>query len=398
MSRGLYVVLATMMLDAIGIGIVMPILPGLLRALGREGDVANEYGLLVTLYALMQFLFAPLLGLLSDRFGRRPILLISLAGAAVDYLVMATTPYLWVIYAGRAIAGVTGANMAVANAYIADITDETNRAQRFGLLSAAFGVGFIIGPALGGWLGADSLRAPFVAAALLNGVNFLVGLFLLPEPARVRSTVVAWRDANPFRAMHSALRGPVLGPLLVVFGLMAMVGTVGHVMWVISNQDRFGWDLQTIGLSLTAFGALHAIAQAFVAGPAVKRLGERGAFVMSCIFDGLAYIVIGVTGQGWVVLAMIPLLCLGGIGQPAVQALLSNSVSEDRQGELQGLIAALTSIAVIVSPLVFTTIYAWTTPALPGAVWLIGAALYVPCVALLLRTKAQAPISSPAST
>jgi MFS transporter, DHA1 family, tetracycline resistance protein len=390
MSRGLYVVLATMMLDAIGIGIVMPILPGLLRELGR-GDVAGEYGLLITLYALMQFVFAPLLGLLSDRFGRRPVLLISLAGAAVDYLVMAATPYLWVLYAGRVVAGITGANMAVASAYIADVTDETNRAQRFGLLSAAFGVGFVIGPALGGWLGADSLRTPFLLAALLNGVNFFVGLFLLPEPARARSTRIAWRDANPFRALNSALRGPVLGPLLLVFGLMVTIGTVGQVMWVISNQDRFGWDLATVGLSLTAFGALHAVAQAFVSGPAVKRFGERSTFVLACVADGLAYAVIAFTGQGWVVMAMIPLLCIGGIGQPAMQALLSNSVGEDRQGELQGLVTALQSIAVIISPLAFTTIYAWTTPGFPGAVWLIGALLYLPCVALLLRTRAAVP-------
>ncbi len=391
MNRGFAVICFTVALDAVGVGLVLPILPGLLRSLGHGGDLELHYGLLLSAYALMQFLCSPILGALSDRFGRRVVLLVSLAGGAVDYMIMAATPFLWLLYATRIVAGITGANMAVASAYIADITTPEDRGKRFGQMSAAFGIGFIAGPVLGGWMGMLHLRAPFVLASALCAANFVMGYFFLPESSplalRHEKPAWSWRATNPFLALHGAFSLPRLRPFLIIYGVLAIIGQVGASIWVIYGQDRYHWSTAVVGVSLAMFGLFHAGAQAFLPGPLIKRLGERWAAMVAMLVDGAAYVWVGLATKGWMVLASTPVFCVGGIAVPALQALMTQEVDEDDQGQLQGNIAALTSLAGVVAPVGFTALYVATKSTLPGAVWLAGASLYVICIGMLIAGR-----------
>jgi DHA1 family tetracycline resistance protein-like MFS transporter len=251
LNKALVVILAAVTLDAVGIGLIFPILPALLRDVGHISEVATLLGVMLALYSACQFLFSPILGVLSDRFGRRPVLLLSLAGAAIDYLVMAFAPHLWMLVVGRAIAGITSANMAVATAYITDISTEEERARRFGLFHAMFGIGFIIGPVLGGLLGDFWVRAPFIAAALLNAVNFSLALFVLPEsrPGQ-KGAKFTWDTLNPFKPLRWALTFRALIPMMAIFVIMNFVGTMYGTIWAMFGEDSFQWSGMMIGLSL----------------------------------------------------------------------------------------------------------------------------------------------------
>ncbi|TWB18691.1 DHA1 family tetracycline resistance protein-like MFS transporter [Nitrospirillum amazonense] len=397
MNKALYVVFLAMALDAVGIGIIMPILPGLLREVTGTDDVAPLYGLLLATFALMQFFCAPVLGALSDRYGRRPVLLLSLVGGALDYLALAWSPNIWVVAGGRILAGITSANMAVITAYITDTTEEAGRAKQFGRMSAAFGVGFIAGPALGGLLGMVSLRAPFLLAAGLNGLNFLLALLVLPEsrPAAAERTPIKLGALNAFGSLRWAASVPVLARLLVVYVLAEGAGQLAASLWVLNGQDRFAWDASVVGWSLAGFGFLHAIAQTFVTEPVTRRLGERGAFILAAAADGVAYAVMAFATHGLAVFLIMPLLSLGGIVGPALQALMSFRVGQDRQGELQGTLAALGSLVGIGGPLLFTAVYGATRAIMPGAVWLLGVAAYAIAVPLLPSRRALAPTGAP---
>ena len=362
-NRPLIVILSTVALDAVGIGLIMPVLPGLLRDLVHSNDVTAHYGILLALYALMQFACAPVLGALSDRFGRRPVLLVSLAGAAVDYAIMATAPFLWVLYIGRIVAGITGATGAVAGAYIADITDGDERARHFGFMSACFGFGMVAGPVLGGLMGGFSPHAPFFAAAALNGLNFLTGCFLLPESHKGERRPLRREALNPLASFRWARGMTVVAALMAVFFIMQLVGQVPAALWVIFGEDRFHWDATTIGISLAAFGILHSLAQAMITG----------------------YILLAFATRGWMAFPIMVLLASGGIGMPALQAMLSRQVDEERQGQLQGSLAALTSLTSIVGPLLFTAIYAASITTWNGWAWIAGAALYLLCLPALRR-------------
>ncbi len=348
MNKPLLVILAAVTLDAIGIGLIFPILPALLRDVGHTTEVATTLGLMLALYSAMQFLFSPVLGVLSDRFGRRPVLLISLAGAAIDYVVMAFAPELWMLVIGRAIAGITSANMAVATAYITDISSQDERAKRFGYFHAMFGIGFIIGPVLGGILGDYWVRAPFLAAALLNAVNFSLALFVLPESRPgVRDAKFEWKTLNPFIPLKWALTFKALIPMMAIFVIMNFVGTMYGTVWALFSEDSFRWSGMMIGLSLGAFGFFHAGAQAFLTGPAVARLGERWALVVGMACELTALVCLGFATQGWVLFALAPLFALGGIGMPALQSLTTTQVGPDKQGQLQGVLASLVSLAAV---------------------------------------------------
>jgi DHA1 family tetracycline resistance protein-like MFS transporter len=395
MSRSRLLILFIVVLDAIGIGVVFPTLPGLLRLLNHGGgDLARQYGYLLAAYAFTMLFASPILGILSDRFGRRPVLLFSLLGTAFDDLVMALTPSLWLLYVGRTMAGLTGANMTVATAYLADVTSEEERADVFGKMNACFGLGFIAGPVLGGLAGMYSLRAPFYAAAALNVLGAVLCMFALPEsiPHREKRPVTL-QQLNPFGALRSVLRLHGVGRMLYVFCTMEMAGAVPSVLWVIYGTTRFHWTPFTVGLSFAAFGALHAACQAFLPARAKARFGERGSVLLGMASDAFGYAVYSLVRTTGAAFATLPLLCLGGIALPSVQSMLSRSTDESRQGELQGVLTSFNSLIAIVGPIVASNLYDLArnhVPGYPGAIWLVPVLLYVPCFALMLRPVKRA--------
>ena len=396
MKKALVVILAAVTLDAIGIGLIFPILPALLRDVTHSGEVAILSGLMLALYSAMQFLFSPILGVLSDRFGRRPVLLVSLAGAAVDYLIMAFAPQLWMLVVGRAIAGLTSANMAVATAYITDISAEEDRARRFGLFHAMFGVGFIVGPVLGGVLGDVWVRAPFIAAAVLNALNFALALFFLPEslPGQ-RAAAFDLGVLNPFAPLKWAFSFAALIPMMAIFVIMNFVGTMYGTVWALFGEDRFQWSGLMIGLSLGAFGVFHAGAQAFLTGPAASRFGEKWALIIGMGCELSALVIVGFASQGWILFALAPLFALGGIGMPALQSLTTTQVGGDKQGQLQGVLASLVSLAAVFGPLFFSFAYYGVRGSWPGLVWIIGATIYLLALPLMLGIRARAGATVP---
>jgi DHA1 family tetracycline resistance protein-like MFS transporter len=390
MNKALVVILLTVMLDAIGIGLIFPILPALLREVGHTSDIATILGVMLALYSACQFLFSPILGVLSDRFGRRPILLISLAGAAIDYVVMAFAPELWLLVLGRAIAGITSANMAVATAYITDISTEEERAKRFGLFHAMFGIGFIIGPVVGGILGDIWVRSPFLLAALLNAVNFSMALFVLPESRKGRRDASFTLDTlNPFKPLAWAFAFKALLPLMAIYLIMNLVGTVYGSTWAIFSEDVYGFNGMLIGLSLGAFGLFHALAQAFVTGPAVAKLGERWALIVGMGFEVGAMLTLAFATHGAALFIMAPIFALGGIGMPALQSLTTRQVSSELQGQLQGVLASVVSLAAVFGPLLFSNIYHAIRPTWPGGIWLIALVVYLAALPLMLTLKAK---------
>jgi DHA1 family tetracycline resistance protein-like MFS transporter len=354
-------------------------------------EVAAIYGVILAVYALMQFLFAPVLGMLSDRYGRRPVLLVSLAGAAVDYAVMAIAPSLWLVVVGRAIAGITAANLAVATAYLADITPEEERAGRFGYLHAGFGIGFILGPIIGGILGDDWVRAPFIAAAVLNGINFALALFLLPESHRGERPPLSLRGLNPLGPLRWAFAFAALLPLMAIYFMLNLIGQLYGTVWVLYGEDQFQWTATMVGISLAAFGFFHAGAQALLTGPVTKRIGERAALLLGMISETVALTILAFVTETWMVFALLPLFALGGIGVPALQSLLSNEVGPDKQGQLQGVLASLLSLTSVFGPLIFSWVYFYAHTDWPGFIWLIGAGLYCFTAPLLLAVRRRSP-------
>jgi MFS transporter, DHA1 family, tetracycline resistance protein len=399
---GIGVVLAIVALDFAGIGLTLPIIPRLLSEVAHTGNLGWRFGAFLSLYALMQFIFSPILGIWSDRVGRRPVLLCSLAGAAVDYIFMAAAPSLGLLFVGRAIAGITGASQAVASAYIADVTSEGDRARRFGQLNAVQGMGFIAGPLIGGLLGTVWIRAPFIAAAGLNGITFLVTLLVLREPPRHAAAAGDEPHGepygepngepyvNPFRTFQWAWSVPALLPLLGMFLVFTLVGQVGGTIWIIYGSDRYGWTPFWIGVSIACFGLLHAIAQAYLAGPMTERRGERFALTVGVVADSTASVLIAVASKGWMAFALMPLFGLGAVGLPALQSLLSGKVDAQKQGRLQGVLASITSLASIVGPLAISSVYFAYRAKFPGLVWIAGAALYLLTIPILLRLPAKA--------
>jgi DHA1 family tetracycline resistance protein-like MFS transporter len=358
-------VLVTVLLDTLGLGLIIPVAPRLVASLvGNDLVAASHYfGLLVSLYAAMQFIFAPVIGGLSDRFGRRPVILCSLFGAAASYVLSGFAPNLSWLFLGRVISGITGASFSAANAYVADVTPPEKRAQSFGLVGAVFGLGFILGPALGGTLGDYGLRLPYFVAAGLNGLNLLYGFFVLPES-------LAPADRRPF----SFARANALGSLRTLGRHRIVLGLTGTVMcsfmaqwilqsvWALHTQERFGWSLRQVGLSLMVVGVAMALVQGVLVRAVVPRLGEKRALLFGLAMGVLAQAGFGLADRGWVLLAVIPLLSLGGLAGPAVQAIISREVESNEQGEIQGALSSLNGIAAIAGPLIGTTLLARFSP------------------------------------
>jgi DHA1 family tetracycline resistance protein-like MFS transporter len=395
MNRPLVVIYAAVVLDAVGIGLIFPILPRLLEDVTHVQNIALCIGIMTALYAIMQFLFAPMLGALSDNLGRRPVLLISLAGAAMNYVVMAFAPQLWMLILGRAIAGLTSANVSVATAYITDISPEETRARRFGLLNAMFGIGFIIGPVLGGLLGDYWLRLPFIAAAVLNGCNFVLASLILPEsrqPSREKLNLDALNPLRPLRWIFS-IKG--LLPITLVFFILSASGEAYGTCWALWGFDAFHWNGRWIGLSLGTFGVCQTLAQAFLPGPATKVLGDRGAILVGIACACVALVAMAFASQGWIIFAIMPIFALAGIGTPALQTLGTRLVDSANQGQLQGVLASAVSLASIAAPLAFSTIYFVFRHDWPGAIWLSVIAVYAIAVPFILestRSAARAPV------
>jgi MFS transporter, DHA1 family, tetracycline resistance protein len=397
MNRPLLVIFAAVGLDAVGIGLIFPILPRLLEEVTHAQHIAPYIGVMTALYAAMQFVFAPVLGALSDNLGRRPVLLVSLAGAAINYVVMAFAPQLWMLLLGRAIAGLTSANISVATAYITDISPEDERARRFGLFNAMFGVGFIIGPVLGGLLGDYWLRLPFIAAAVLNACNLLLALFILPEshtPARQKIDLAA---LNPLRPLRWVLSMKGLLPIVLVYFILSGTGEAYGTCWALWGFDAFRWNGLWIGLSLGTFGVCQTLVQALLPGPATKLLGERWAVVAGIACACIALVVMAFASQGWIVFAIMPIFALGGIGTPAFQALATRQVDPARQGQLQGVLASAVSLASIVAPLAFSTFYFVVQKEWPGAIWLSVVVISAIAVPLVFLSTLTASPTQPAS-
>lgn len=377
-------IFVTVVLDSMGIGIIIPVMPDLLQELSglSVGEAAIWGGYLSFTYAAMQFLFSPAIGNLSDRFGRRPVLLISLATLGVDYIVMALAPNLWVLFVGRIIAGIAGATYATATAFLADVTPKEKRAAAFGLVGAGFGVGFILGPALGGLMGELGTRAPFYAAAAVAFANFLYGWLVLPEslpPEKRRA--FEWKRANPLGAVQQISRFPMVAWLLVAAVLYNLAHMVYPAIWSFYTKEAFNWSNAQIGLSLAAVGVFFAIVQGGLIGWILKKLGE----VRTAVF-GFVMNVAGMTGLAfaqtdWQVYVLMPITALGAIVTPALTGLMANRVPDDQQGELQGLIASLQAIVAIVSPLFLTQLFGLFTKGdapiyFPGAPF-VAAALFM---------------------
>lgn len=387
-------ILATVFLDAMGIGLIFPVMPALLTEVTGSalGDAALWGGALATGFAVMQFLCGPLVGNLSDRFGRRPVLLISLAVMALDYVVMALAHSVWLLLVGRLIAGAAAATHATANAFVADISAPDDRARRFGLIGAAFGAGFVAGPVLGGLAAGIDPRAPFWAAAALASANLAFGAAVLPESLTTRRAFDL-RQANPLASLAALRRLPGLRLLLTVMFLYAVTFTVWPAIWSFYGTAAFGWDARWIGLSLAIFGLAMAGAQAFLVQPTITRLGERRTAILGMGFEVASYSFYGLVTVGFWALALTPLTALGGLTGPALNAMMSRQTPEDRQGELQGVNASLTALATIVAPLIFTAIFDhFTGPAAPlfwpGAPMMVSAVLMVVAMAVFVaRTR-----------
>ncbi|HEX4822960.1 MAG TPA: TCR/Tet family MFS transporter [Candidatus Polarisedimenticolaceae bacterium] len=377
----------TLLLDTIGFGLIVPVMPRLLETLtGKPASVAVlDAGWLTFVYASMQFLCAPILGGLSDRFGRRPVLLAAIGALGVDYVVMGFAPTLPWLFLGRSIAGMAGASFTPAYAYVADISAPEKRAQNFGIVSAMFGVGFITGPALGGLLGGLGPRAPFFAAAALSSINFLYGLFVLPEslPAERRRRF-DWKRANALGTMRQLRKHPAVWGLLVALFLWMLANQVMPSTWSFYTKYRFGWAEGTIGASLALAGLVMASAQALVPRLVVPVLGERGAALTGIVVGGLGYAAYGLATSGWMMFAILPTWFFGAIVMPTTNALMSHRVPPDAQGELQGAVASLFSVSSILGPPLMTQLFGrFTAPGssvhVPGAAFFAAWALTIGC-------------------
>ena len=389
----------TLVLDILGIGLIIPITPRLVEEFQRTGvaDAAQTYGMLVAIYSLMQFVGAPILGSLSDRFGRRPVILLSLLGSGLDYFLLAYAPNLTWFFVGRIIAGLTGANFAAATAYIADVSPPEKRAANFGLIGAAFGLGFILGPALGGVLGDVGLRVPFIVAGALTLLNALYGWFVLPESlAKENRRAFSWGRSNPVGALLHLRKHSMVFGLAGTYFLIYVAHQVLPSTWVLYTSYRYGWTVGQTGLSLAVVGLMAAIVQGGLTRIVVGRIGERKAAIFGLAIGALAYAGYGLATEGWMIYAVLVFGSLGGITGPAVQGLISRNVGADEQGGVQGSLASLSGISGILGPPIATGLFShFVRPAapveVPGAAFFFSATLMVMALLLAVRSFQRHP-------
>ncbi|MBR9765734.1 MAG: TCR/Tet family MFS transporter [Rhodobacteraceae bacterium] len=385
------VILLTVVIEAMGVGVIFPVMPDLLKEIlgATLSEAALWGGVLITAFAATQFLCGPLIGNLSDAYGRRRVVLVALAVMGVDYVIMALAQNIWLLLAGRLVAGATAAVVATASAYMADISKGSDKARNFGLVQACFGMGFVLGPALGGLVAGFGVRAPFWAAAVLCLINFLMALTVLPESLRPEARRrFDWRRANPLGALRAASRLPGLKPLLTAY-LLYLIGLhVYGVIWAYFTQAQFGWNVTLVGLSLTIYGVALAVVQAVLFGPIYRRFGPRTTVLAGLWINTGFFAALTVIKSGTLTLIMTPFTALGEISQPAMSAIASDAAPEDAQGELQGVLSSLQAVAMIVTPLLMTSIFRVFTAEdaplyLPGAPFGASALLMLPAMVLV---------------
>jgi DHA1 family tetracycline resistance protein-like MFS transporter len=397
-------IMITVTIDAMGIGLILPVMPDLIAEVRGVSvtDAALWGGVLAAAYAIMQFCFSPVIGSLSDRFGRRPILLVSMAVLALDYVVMALAGSIWLLLAGRLVAGVAAATHATALAFMADITEPGKRAQNFGLISAGFGMGFILGPLLGGLLGDLDPRAPFVAAAILAGMNFVFGWLVLPESLpRDKRRAFDWRRANPAGGLMKIGELPGVRPLLAVMLAYQISNFVYPAIWAYWTQTAFGWDARLVGASLATYGVAMAVVQGGLIRAVLPRLGEVRAVWWGLILNTVCLVLYGLISEGWMIWILIPISAVGAIVAPAMQGIMSRAAGADQQGELQGVLASISALSMVLSPLMMTQAFFWATrddgPVwLPGAPFLLSAVLMATALAIFMGAGRGRAAATPA--
>ena len=390
-----YFIFITTVLDSMGIGIIMPVMPDLLQEVGNFNlsDAARWGGWLTVVFAINQFLFAPTLGGLSDAYGRRPVLLLSLFVMTIDYLVLVFAQSMWLLFAARVVGGITAATQSTASAYMADISSDEDKAKNFGLLGAAFGVGFILGPLVGGLLAEFGSRAPFLAAAALAFANMLFGYFVLPETITPElRRPFDWQRANPFGAFRQMQKLPGLLPLLSVFLLLSIAFFVYPAIWAYFGRAQFSWDAGMVGLTLACYGLGVVIIQGGLIRPILKRLGETTTAVTGMFIHLLSFLAYPFMTQTWHVFAFLPISVFSALAMPALQGIMSNSVPRNAQGELQGAMSSLTALATIISPLVMTQVFSFFTDDnapvyLPSAPFLLSAVAVVVAISIMRKQR-----------
>ena len=396
-------IFVTALIDVMALGIMIPVLPTLVKQMaGGDTSVAAEWNVVFsTTFGVMQFICSPIMGLLSDRFGRRPVLLTSIFGMGLDFLFMAFAPNLRWLYAGRIVNGATAASIGTANAYIADITAPENRAKAFGVMGAAFGVGFTFGPALGGLLAEVDIRLPFLVCAGLALSNWLYGYFILPEslPPERRTKSLDWKRANPLGSLKLLRSQPGLLGLASIGFLYQMGYVVLPVIFVLYTSHRYGWTPATMGLTMMATGISTIVVQMLLIGPVVKRVGERGALLLGLGSGCVGFAVYGLATEGWIYLLGVPLFALTGFVQPGLQGLMTRKVAPGEQGQLQGANGAIGGVAGILAPSIFGLSFAWAVrnddvihqPGLPVLI----AALFLGAGFLIALRYAKSPEPGP---
>ena len=394
-------IVITILLDAIGIWIVIPILPDVIRRFGHDpAFVSTYFGYFISIYALMQFMASPLLGALSDRYGRRSVLLTSLLGAGLDYILMALAPNMMWLFIGRIISGLTGASMTVATSYISDISEDHNRTANYGLIGASFGVGFIIGPVLGGFIGSFGPQYPFLMAAVLSLANFVFGLFILPEslPAEKRRNVDIKR-MNPFKSIGKIL---FKSPMIIFIWMYLLINLAGQShpsIWTLYTQFKFHWTSLQVGLSLACVGVSFGLGQGLMTRLVVPKLGEMKCVLVGSFLHMLSFFIYAFITQSWMVYAAIILFTFTGITMPSLQTIISKQTPQEEQGELQGSLVAITSLTAILGPLIYTALFTHfttnvSTLVFPGAPYVAAALIAGVCLflAFISRKRPEASI------
>jgi DHA1 family tetracycline resistance protein-like MFS transporter len=391
--------------DFLAFGIIAPVLPDLIRQFeggdfARASSITGYFGFA---WATMQFIFSPILGAWSDRFGRRPVILISCFGLSIDYVFMAVAPSLRWLLVGRIVSGITTSNVSTAFAYVTDVTKPEERAKPFGLISAAFGLGFVIGPAVGGWLGNMNLRFPFWAAAALSLGNAFYGYFVLPESLPPeRRAKSAWHMANPLGSLRLLSVNRELGGLAVVTTLYYLAHNSLPSMWALYTEYRYAWSRRDVGLSLAVVGVCAAVVSGALVGPFVKHFGERRSLLSGLLFGTIGFAGFALAACGWVILAVIPFIALWGIAAPAMQSLMARHVDPWSQGKLQGAINSLRAITGMAGPVLFTQIFAIAISPryglhLPGAPYYLAALLLWSSMLLAVYVTRPSEAAQPAS-